>query len=100
VDSLISKLPAPLFFRRGPQSHSKGARTFSRWLSDVLRALRNSQCAVNAVGSSALLSGDTLTLNVTFKALFTGNRILYVGGRDIAAGNNTDWQAMGTWAVP
>jgi len=64
-------------------------------------AIHNSQCNVNGAGSSPVLSANnlTLTLNITFKASFTGNRILYAAGRDAAGGNNTGWQAMGTWTV-
>jgi len=64
-------------------------------------AIQNSQCSVNGPGSSAVKNGNTLTLtlNVTFKAPFAGNRILWVAGRDAAGGNNTDWQAMGTTSV-
>ena len=63
--------------------------------------IQNSQCSVNGVGSSAVPGGNdlTLTLNVTFHSGFTGNRIMWVAGRDIAGGSNTDWQAMGTWTV-
>jgi uncharacterized repeat protein (TIGR01451 family) len=64
-------------------------------------SVRNSQCTVTGAGSSAAFSGNnlTLTLNLSFGAAFKGNRILYVAGRDRAEGNNTDWQAMGTWTV-
>jgi len=53
------------------------------------------------VGSSAVKSGNmlTLTLNITFKAALTGNRVVWVAGRDGAGGSNTDWQAMGTTSV-
>jgi YD repeat-containing protein len=63
--------------------------------------IQNSYCSINGTGSSAVASGNTLTLtlNVTFKAAFGGNRILWVAGRDTAGGNNTDWQAMGTSSV-
>jgi YD repeat-containing protein len=63
--------------------------------------IQNSQCSINGVGSSAVSNGNTLTLtlNITFKAAFTGNRIVWVAGRDTASGNNTDWQAMGTQTV-
>ena len=63
--------------------------------------VQNGQCSVGGVGSSALLAANTLTLtlNVTFKASFTGNLILYAAGRDTAGGNNTDWQAVGAWTV-
>jgi len=63
--------------------------------------IQNSQCSVNGAGSSAVLSGNllTLTLNLAFKAGFTGSRILYAAGRDAAGGNNTNWQAVGTFTV-
>jgi len=50
--------------------------------------IQNGQCSVNGAGSSAVLSGNNLTLalNVTFQASFTGNRILYAAGRDAAGG--------------
>jgi len=38
-------------------------------------------------------------LNLTFTGPFSGNRVVYVAGRDQAGGNNTGWQAMGTWTV-
>jgi ABC-type arginine/histidine transport system permease subunit len=64
-------------------------------------AIQNSQCAVSGIGSSAQLGGNTLilTLNITFKSAFTGNRIVWVAGRDVAGGSNTDWQAVGTTTV-
>jgi len=63
--------------------------------------IQNSQCSASGVGSSAVKSGNmqTLTLNVTFKAAFAGNRVVWVAGRDGAGGNNTDWQAIGTTTV-
>jgi len=56
---------------------------------------------VSATGSTVTPSANTLnlTLNITFTAGFTGNRVMYAGARDIAGGNNTDWQAIGTWTV-
>jgi hypothetical protein len=62
--------------------------------------IQNSQCGISGTGSSASL-GNTLmlTLNITFKAAFAGNRIVWAAGRDAAGGNNTDWQAVGTWTV-
>jgi hypothetical protein len=56
---------------------------------------------VNAAGSSASGSGNTLTLSVslTFPLMFAGNRVIYVAARDTADGNNSGWLAMGTWTV-
>ena len=63
--------------------------------------IENSQCAVSAAGSTAVPSVNTLTLtlNITFKGAFTGNRVLYAAGRDRSEGNSTGWQALGSWAV-
>ena len=46
-------------------------------------------------------SGNTLalTLNIAFTAAFNGNRVFYVGGRDVNELNGTDWHAMGTQGV-
>ena len=64
-------------------------------------SLTNSQCTVNGVGSSVSSNGNTLTLvlNVTFKAAFIGNRVIYLAARDAADGNNTGWQSLGSWTV-
>jgi len=64
-------------------------------------SIQNSQCQVGVTGPAVTASGNTLTLalNITFKAAFAGNRVIYVAGRDTADGNNTGWQAMGTWSV-
>ena len=64
-------------------------------------SIGNSQCTVTGTGSSVASSGNTLTLtlNITFLPAFAGNRVVYAAGRDAAGGNNTDWQALGTWTV-
>src|SRR5579859_6964944 len=61
----------------------------------------NSQCAVNAAGSSATGSGNTLTLvlNLSFTGAFAGNKVFYTAARDLH-GANSGWQALGTWGVP
>jgi len=63
--------------------------------------MQNSQCLVNSAGSSAVTTGNTLTLtlNLTFQSPFTGNRLVWLAGRDVASGNNTGWQVMGTATV-
>jgi virginiamycin B lyase len=63
--------------------------------------IQNGQCQAKAFGSSAQTSGNSLTLNLNmmFFAGFAGNRIVYVASRDQTNGNNTDWQAAGTWTV-
>jgi len=70
-------------------------------LSGAAGTIQNSQCSVSGTGSSAVASGNTLTLtlNLTFKSGLSGNRIVWVAGRDGAGGNNTDWQSMGTESI-
>jgi hypothetical protein len=63
-------------------------------------SLTNSQCTLNGAGSSISASGNTLTLtlSITIKAVFAGNRIFYIAARSNT--QNSDWQALGTWNVP
>jgi hypothetical protein len=62
--------------------------------------LSNGQCTITGTGSTVSETGSTLTLtlNVTFKAAFGGNRIVYAAVRD--AGRNSGWKAKGSYAVP
>ena len=64
-------------------------------------SVQNSQCSVAGAGSSVAGSGTTLTLNlaITFSASFAGNKIMYLAAQD-NSGNNSGWQALGTWHVP
>jgi hypothetical protein len=61
----------------------------------------NHQCTINGAGSSAVGSGNalTLTLNMSFTASFAGNKVIYMAARDLR-GNNSGWQALGTWGAP
>jgi len=70
-------------------------------LSANTASISNSQCSISAAGSSANSAGNTLTLtlNITFKSGFKGNRVLYVAGRDKSEGNNSGWQPSATWTV-
>ena len=63
--------------------------------------LQNSQCTINAAGSSVTASGNTLTLNlaITFSSSFTGNRVFYLAARNNSTGNS-GWQAVGSVTVP
>ena len=63
--------------------------------------IQNSQCSVSGAGSSAVASGNTLTLtlNITFKKGFTGDHAIWAAGRDRSDGNNTGWQAIATASV-
>jgi sugar lactone lactonase YvrE len=62
--------------------------------------VQNSQCAISATGSSVSASGNTLTLTlaITFKAPFEGNKAVYMAARSNT--QNSGWQALGTWDVP
>jgi len=62
---------------------------------------QNSQCIVSGTGSSISGSGNTLTvtLAIRFQSAFAGNRVFYLAAVE-AAGANSGWQALGTWAVP
>jgi len=64
--------------------------------------ISNSQCTINGTGSSAVGSGNTLTLtlNMSFAGSFVGNRILYTAARNGSGTANSGWQALGAWAVP
>jgi len=62
---------------------------------------QNSQCAINFSGSSASVSGQTLTLNVamSFKVAYAGAKNIYAYA-STNAGAITDWQQAGTWTIP
>jgi acyl-coenzyme A thioesterase PaaI-like protein len=61
----------------------------------------NSQCAVSALGSSVIETGNTLTLvlRIDFIAAFAGNKVVYTAARD-TGGNNTGWQPAATIGIP
>ncbi|HVP10943.1 MAG TPA: hypothetical protein VMV94_07105 [Phycisphaerae bacterium] len=62
--------------------------------------LQNSQCLVDAGGSSVTGSGSslTVTLALTFQPAFAGAKTIAAGVRD-SYGNST-WQQLGSWTVP
>jgi len=62
---------------------------------------QNSQCIVNGAGTTSSASGTdlTLTINLTFKASFSGAKLAYAAAQT-STGGNTDWQARGVWTVP
>lgn len=64
-------------------------------------SIANSRCSVAGAGSSATVSGSTLTLvlNLSFSAAHAGNRVVYAAARDMAGGNS-GWRAVGVWQVP
>lgn len=61
----------------------------------------NSQCTVEATGSSASSAGNalTLTLKFTFHAAFRGDRIVWAAARDTLE-TNSGWQPIATVSVP
>ena len=62
--------------------------------------LENSQCRINAQGSSVTVVGNALTLNLNtvFKPAFAGPRIIF-GALNSSAVNST-WKPLGAWQVP
>jgi large repetitive protein len=74
------------------------------WMSGTLGSgatLQNSQCAVSLAGSSATLSGNTLTLSLamTFKSAYAGTKNVYMYAAN-GSNVNSGWQTRGTWTVP
>jgi hypothetical protein len=65
-----------------------------------VKNLENSQCTVHAASSTALASGNTLTLNLalSFKTGFRGTKNVYVEAEN--ATHNSGWMQLGTWFVP
>ncbi len=63
--------------------------------------VENSQCSVAGAGSSISGSGHTLTLTlaVTFKAAFVGNKVFYVAAQNKAA-MSSGWVPLGVTSVP
>jgi len=62
---------------------------------------QNSQCILNAAGSSVSISGTTLTLNlsITFRPGFSGVKGVFLNATDL--GNLTSgFQQRGSWTVP
>jgi hypothetical protein len=72
------------------------------WLSPVVLgggSSQNSQCTVQAAGSSASGSGSTLTVTLAlqFRSTFAGAKNVYMEAYD---GADSGWQQRGTWTVP
>ena len=63
--------------------------------------LQNSQCTINATGSSMFATGNLLTLNlaITFNQAFAGNQVFYLAARNNSTGNS-GWPAVGSVTVP
>jgi hypothetical protein len=77
----------------------------SAWLGPLTpgaaASLQNSQCTLNAAGSSVSGLGNNLTVNValTFKAPFAGAKNIYMCPLDYG-GLSSNWQQMGSWTAP
>jgi hypothetical protein len=63
--------------------------------------LQNNQCSINSANTTAVLNGNTLTLNLAmaFKPAYAGAKSIYMYAAD-ASGANSGWQQRGTWTVP
>lgn len=63
-------------------------------------SVSNSQCVINSQGSSAQGAGSvlTLTLSVTFKPTFAGNKVIYLAARDVDE-VNSGWSTVGAHAI-
>jgi len=64
-------------------------------------SVSNSQCMISGIGSSVNGSGNTLTLTlaITFTQSFAGNQVFFLSARN-NNGQNSNWQSLGTVAVP
>jgi len=64
-------------------------------------SVSNSQCSISAAGSSVGGTGNTLTLTlaITFAQSFAGNQLFFLAARN-ASGQNSNWQAVGSAAIP
>jgi hypothetical protein len=75
------------------------------WLGPVTpgaaASLQNSQCTLNAAGSSVSGFSNSLTINeaLTFKAPFGGAKNVYMCALD-NSGLSSNWQQLGSWTVP
>ena len=76
----------------------------SAYLTGILGSattLQNGQCSIALANSSAVPSGNTLTLTVplTFAPAFAGAKNVYLYAAN-ATGASSGWQTRGTWTVP
>ncbi len=63
--------------------------------------IENSQCRISAEGSSAIKSGNQLTLllNITMKPSFAGPKGIWAAAQTVAT-QTSPWTIIGSWAVP
>jgi hypothetical protein len=64
-------------------------------------SIENSQCRIDAAGSSAVQSGARLTLNLntTLKSGFAGNKAVWMALQTLTA-ITSPWRVNGAWSVP
>ena len=64
--------------------------------------IQNSQCQVNAAGSSVVKNGNqlTLNLNMTFKSAFSGPKGVWTAAQTLGGVQTSPWKAVGAWLVP
>jgi len=67
----------------------------------VAGTLSNSQCSIDMATSSAVASGNNLTINlaITFKPTFIGTKTTFMSVLN-KFGLNSGWVSRGTWTVP
>jgi len=63
--------------------------------------LQNGHCSVNVAATTAVPSGNNLTLNLAmaFAPAYAGTKNIYMYATDIS-GSNSGWQTAGSWIVP
>jgi hypothetical protein len=63
--------------------------------------LQNTQCAIALGGSTAVASGNSLTLNlpITFAPSFAGAKMIFMFAIN-GTGTSSGWQSRGAWTVP
>jgi Zn-dependent metalloprotease len=66
-----------------------------------IETLHNSQCAISLAGSTAVTSGNTLTLTLplTFMSPYAGAKTIFMFAAN-GSGTSSGWQTRGTWTVP
>ncbi len=64
-------------------------------------SVSNSQCTISGQGTSAMVSGNslTLTLAVSYAASFRGSRVIYTAAQSVS-NVTSGWQTMGAALVP
>jgi hypothetical protein len=92
------------YYTRGLNTVSLMNDAGTTWMTATLGSsgtLQNSQCAIALGSTTAVLSGNTLTLTLalTFTPAFNGAKNVYVYAQN-GAGVNSGWQTRGTWTVP